>query len=386
VNAAAISPCDDDSLHGGDELVRHLHFSDSDLPRSVGHRLESMLYGAPLSTVAYTAGLTVMSLALWLRTGDPTLTACAIACVMLVGFRVAYVACRKPSPGESASTWYLPTLLIFGCIYSALLAVLIIRAFAIGDPVAISLVVVAAAGYVSGVTIRAAAVPAIAIPHASTLFAPLIAAAAITSGGEYWAAAVLLICYWVGSVQLITTMHGRIRAQLLAEHYLAFAASTDVLTGLANRSAFDGALSQQLASGTTAIVAMIDLDRFKQVNDTHGHDAGDELLKSVATRIRAALSGRHLVGRLGGDEFAVLFEVEFGVADATRAAETIVRSLEQPFALLAAAVTIGASIGLAAAVDGDTARSLKKRADDRLYDVKRGGRGQVAVATLSEAA
>lgn len=122
---------------------------------------------------------------------------------------------------------------------------------------------------------------------------------------------------------------------------------------------------------------MIDLDRFKPVNDTYGHDVGDELLKSVATRIDAELHGGHLVARLGGDEFGVLFDAELNIADATRAAERIVRTLETPFAIAADSIGIGASIGLAAAVNGDDARTLKRRADDRLYSVKRSGRGHV---------
>ncbi|MCK1597973.1 MULTISPECIES: GGDEF domain-containing protein [unclassified Bradyrhizobium] len=157
---------------------------------------------------------------------------------------------------------------------------------------------------------------------------------------------------------------------------MARLALTEALTGLANRSAFDTALAERLVSGA-AIVAMIDLDRFKPVNDTYGHDVGDELLKSVATRIDAELHGGHLVARLGGDEFGVLFDAELNIADATRAAERIVRTLETPFAIAADSIGIGASIGLAAAVNGDDARTLKRRADDRLYSVKRSGRGHV---------
>jgi diguanylate cyclase (GGDEF)-like protein len=110
------------------------------------------------------------------------------------------------------------------------------------------------------------------------------------------------------------------------------------------------------------------------------------MLKSVATRIRAGLDGRHLVARLGGDEFAILFDAAFDVADATRAAEHLVVALERPFAIAANSVTIGASIGLAAAVEGDNARALKRRADDRLYNVKRAGRGRVSSEIAAAAA
>ncbi|KRQ17442.1 GGDEF domain-containing protein [Bradyrhizobium manausense] len=150
----------------------------------------------------------------------------------------------------------------------------------------------------------------------------------------------------------------------------------DALTGLANRAAFDDALAERLSSGA-AIIAMIDLDCFKPVNDTYGHDAGDEVLKSVAARIVAQLDNRHLVARLGGDEFAILFHPALDSADATRAAKEVVLALQTPFGIANANVTIGASIGVAAAIDGEDSRALKRRADDRLYDAKRGGRGRV---------
>ena len=110
------------------------------------------------------------------------------------------------------------------------------------------------------------------------------------------------------------------------------------------------------------------------------------MLRSVTARILAELEDRHLVARLGGDEFAILFDAGFGVADATRVAERIVLALERPFMIATNSVTIGASIGLAASVHGDSARSLKRRADDRLYDVKRGGRGYVAHESATVAA
>lgn len=351
-------------------MLPKLRLIDPRLPDRVARRLESMLYAAPLSTVAYVLGLMVMPIALWLRTGDPVISSLSIAILLLIMLRVGFVKLCRSTPA------YLPTLLAFGLVYSALLVALVVRAFSLGDDVAIALVVIAAAGYLSGVTIRAAAVPALAIPHNSTLFAPLILVAAVACDSRYWAVAILLTCHWIGTLQLTNTMHNRIRSQLLAEDRMSRAAFTDALTGLANRAAFDGALAERVASGP-ATIAMIDLDCFKPVNDTHGHDAGDEVLKSVALRIVATLDNRHLVARLGGDEFAILFHPSFDSADATCAAEEVVRALEAPFEIANANVTIGASIGLAAAIDGDDPRAFKRRADGCLYNAKRGGRGRV---------
>ncbi|MEH2513496.1 diguanylate cyclase (GGDEF)-like protein [Nitrobacteraceae bacterium AZCC 1564] len=360
-------------------MLPKIQFIDPALPHSVARSLQSTLV-AERFLVTYLLALTVISTALWLKTGDVVITSLAMSNVVLIALRIGF------SKLCSSTSAYLPILLAIGVVAAAQIAALIVRAFSLGDDVAIALVALAASAHLSGVTIRGAAAPALAIPNVSTLFALLIVSAIAARGFYYWVAAILLALHWIGTLQLINMMHGRVRAQLLAEYHMARSASTDALTGLANRAAFDGVLTERLASGAIAVVAMIDLDRFKAVNDTHGHDAGDELLKSVATRILAELDDRHLVARLGGDEFAVLFDVAFGVADASRAAERIVLALERPFMIATNSVTIGASIGLAAAVHGDSARSLKRRADDRLYDVKRGGRGHVAYESAAVSA
>lgn len=350
-------------------MVADINFIDPRLPKSVARRLELMLYTEPVSVAAYVIGLAVTSLAIWLRTGDAAMTSAAVAAFLLSIFRIGFGKLFKYTP------LYMPGLLLFGIVFASTIDALVIRAFSVDDPVAIAASALAASGYLSGLTVRAAAVPVLANTHASVLFAPLIVVAAV-HGSNYWYISILLTCYWIGSLYLIHVIHDRISSQLLAENRMARLALTDALTGLANRSAFDTALAERLVSGA-AIVAMIDLDRFKPVNDTYGHDVGDELLKAVAGRIDAELDGEHLVARLGGDEFAVLFDVGINIADAMHAAERIVRILETPFAVGGNGIAIGASIGLAAAIDGDDPRTLKRRADDRLYNVKRSGRGHV---------
>ncbi|KRQ17443.1 hypothetical protein AOQ71_02035 [Bradyrhizobium manausense] len=126
-----------------------------------------------------------------------------MATVLLIALRIGFVKLYRSTPA------YLPTLLAFGVVYSVLLVALIVRAFFLGDDVAIALVVIAAAGYLAGVTIRAAAVPALAIPHGSVLFAPLILVAAVACESRYWAVAILLTCHWIGTLQLINTTHDR---------------------------------------------------------------------------------------------------------------------------------------------------------------------------------
>jgi diguanylate cyclase (GGDEF)-like protein len=360
-------------------MLSKLRFIDPTLPNSVAQRLELMLYTEPVSHAVYVIGLGVVAIAVWLRTGEVPLTSVAIALFLLSMLRIGFVKLYRSAP------FYLPVLLGFGIVFASLLDFLVIRAFSVGDAIVIASAVLSASAYLSGLTVRAAAVPLLAITHASVLFAPLLLAAAVVHGPEYWAVAIMLTCHWLGSLYLIHIIHGRIRSQLLAEERITRVALTDALTGLANRAAFDDALAERLASAP-AIIAMIDLDRFKPVNDTYGHDTGDELLKSVATRIVTELDNRHLVARLGGDEFAILFDTTLDSADATRVAEGIVRVLQAPFVIASTNITISASIGMAAALDGINARALKRRADERLYNAKRGGRGRVSPGIAAAAA
>lgn len=164
-----------------------------------------------------------------------------------------------------------------------------------------------------------------------------------------------------------------IEREVLVER-LAGEARTDALTGLANRRAWEEAAPRELGRaarhGLAATLALIDLDDFKQLNDRHGHAAGDALLRDVADRWRGALRDADLLARFGGDEFALLL-----VPSAAESAETIVRRmLEQ----LPRGVTGSAGI-VAAAGDADGPRLLR-RADEALYAAKAAGKGRIVAA------
>jgi diguanylate cyclase (GGDEF)-like protein len=153
----------------------------------------------------------------------------------------------------------------------------------------------------------------------------------------------------------------------------------DPLTGLANRAQLndrvDQALSRARRSGSQIAMLFIDLDRFKQVNDTMGHRAGDELLVETARRIAALVRGIDTVARLGGDEFVVLCE-EVSIAEIDAIASRIIASLAEPFACGGGEACIGASIGIVTCVDGsDTAETMLQKADIALYRAKANGRG-----------
>ena len=156
-------------------------------------------------------------------------------------------------------------------------------------------------------------------------------------------------------------------------------ARTDELTGLANRRYFssqvDLALESDERSGDVAIL-LIDLDRFKELNDTLGHHAGDELLCQFADRLREVLKPARVIARLGGDEFVVLLDGVNGSAGAIRAARTITDRLEAPFEIEGLHIPVGASIGVALAPPATTTRAeLLRHADVAMYRAKENGAG-----------
>ena len=177
-------------------------------------------------------------------------------------------------------------------------------------------------------------------------------------------------------VEIILDVSDRVRMQQELEGYLKHVALTDRLTGLPNRAHFDQHLEATLRDaplhGEVVAAAFLDMNGFKQVNDRYGHDAGDEILKLVAERFRAALRIGDFVARLGGDEIALLFRV------APRALPDLISRLEQvlaevfrPFEVDAQRLTVGAACGLSVQGPGNvTGLDLLKAADRQMYLAK----------------
>ncbi|MBK1658441.1 putative bifunctional diguanylate cyclase/phosphodiesterase [Paracraurococcus ruber] len=170
-----------------------------------------------------------------------------------------------------------------------------------------------------------------------------------------------------------------ISARREAEARIAHLALHDALTDLPNRVLFRQRLEEALQRarrGHAAALLCLDLDRFKEVNDTLGHSVGDALLQAVTARVGAALRGTDMLARLGGDEFAIIQTDAPGPEAATALAQRLVDQLGQPFDLHGHQVIIGASIGIAFAPDdGDDPETLMKAGDLALYRAKADGRG-----------
>ena len=164
-----------------------------------------------------------------------------------------------------------------------------------------------------------------------------------------------------------------------AEAQIITMARRDALTGLANRMVFGERLeeaSARLAEGAGFAILCLDLDRFKEVNDTFGHPVGDGLLRGVADRLQNCLRDTDLVARLGGDEFAIVQSGSRLREDAVALARRLIAAFQQPFLVDGHVVTVGISIGISLAPEhGSHPEKLLKSADLALYRAKAGGRG-----------
>ncbi|MEN0117763.1 MAG: EAL domain-containing protein [Agrobacterium cavarae] len=149
----------------------------------------------------------------------------------------------------------------------------------------------------------------------------------------------------------------------------------DILTDLPNRHSFQTALQQVLERASPFALIMIDLDRFKSVNDTLGHLAGDELLRQLSSRIITVKGKRDVVARLGGDEFGIIHSGDnVSQASVRRLSERVSSAIHQPFVIDGHTVTIGCSLGMVISPEhGSTANVLIKRADLALYAAKSSG-------------
>lgn len=181
---------------------------------------------------------------------------------------------------------------------------------------------------------------------------------------------------WVDIQEDITEQAG-------AQERIAWLARHCPLTEIANRFHLRERLEEELerlGPGGQLAVHIVDLDYFKQVNDTLGHAAGDAVLKAVAQRMRATVRESDIVGRVGGDEFAIVQCDISGPEQAVRLAERLVKVLNAPYRVLGASTGIGASVGIAISPShGRTSDMLLRKADMALYRAKTCGRGTFSI-------
>ncbi len=165
---------------------------------------------------------------------------------------------------------------------------------------------------------------------------------------------------------------------------LGDAACHDPLTGVINRlllgDRLASAFARQIRRGGRVLVAVLDVDRFKQINDTYGHDAGDHVLIAVAQRLRTAMRDEDTVARLGGDEFAVIAEITADGIGADDLIDRIERAFVSPVAFGGGERRVDVSVGAAFARPGDDVRTAMSRADEIMYLRKSAARERRVVA------
>jgi diguanylate cyclase (GGDEF)-like protein len=194
--------------------------------------------------------------------------------------------------------------------------------------------------------------------------------------------ALIMIALYLSFLPVLAVVTNRIRRRLRDMKYrvreMEHQAFHDTLTGLPNRALFRDRVEQSIRTakrlGGTVAVMVMDLDRFKEVNDTFGHQSGDQLLKEVGTHVVGPLRESDTVARLGGDEFAILAPSVAGPVGALAIAERAVRDLQQPHQVNGVEVDVGASIGVALYPHhGDNVDALLRCADIALYVSKTTG-------------
>jgi diguanylate cyclase (GGDEF)-like protein/PAS domain S-box-containing protein len=231
-------------------------------------------------------------------------------------------------------------------------------------------------------------------PHVRALLADLAVSPGATATSEY------RLCHRDGSSRFVEsivtsliedpTVRGLVlntrdvTDRKVLEEELAHQAFHDSLTGLSNRAVFrdrvDHALARSARHDSSLTVLLLDLDGFKMVNDSLGHDAGDDLLVAVGARIEAGARAIDTVARLGGDEFAILLEEEGDEAQATAAADRVLRELAAPFEVRGREVFMRASIGIA--ISGGAEANLDdliRNADTAMYAAKAAGKGRYEI-------
>lgn len=203
-----------------------------------------------------------------------------------------------------------------------------------------------------------------------------------------WVVCLMLVMFVYGHCAAVQNRFDLTVEQLRGRRKLRELADHDVLTGLANRRSFEAALTRLCGESTSFAVLFLDLDGFKQINDTLGHATGDILLDQVAQRLKRLARNSDLIARLGGDEFAILHAPRATSDSAGDLAQRIIESISAPYEIEGHPVSVGTSIGiqLSSQTGLNDPTTLLSEADRALYLVKQNGKGDFRFAVSAEAA
>ena len=364
------------------------------LPAEIEIEIISRLFAALPQILCIAAGLIVGSAIMAVQTGEVIFWWLTGAGVVTTLLRIANIAgfkrrdpARKLTLAE-ARRWeagYAYTAFAFTLVIAALTLAAAAADHAGGFVLSLGLTMALTAGsYLRTLRYWICAV-------LSTIAIGTLVVAFLASGDPlYQALSVLLLVYLYSIYESSDHIIGQFEELLMVRRELDFAASHDPLTGLVNRRGLDRVLEEAGDSGKALGLLLLDLDGFKLINDRHGHQAGDDLLKQVAMRLKGVVRPGDIVARLGGDEFAL---VVHGVEDAVALSEVADRAVSvvmAPVMLMGQFVTVGASVGVSVKPAQDsghwTAEVLTRAADQALYGAKRAGKGRSMVVHWDDVA
>lgn len=364
------------------------------LPADIEIEIISRLFAALPQILCIAAGLIVGSAIMAVQTGEMVFWWLTGAGILTTLLRIANIAgfkrrdpARKLTLAE-ARRWeagYAYTAFAFTLVIAALTLAAAAADHAGGFVLSLGLTMALTAGsYLRTLRYWICAV-------LSTIAIGTLVVAFLVSGDPlYQALSVLLLVYLYSIYESSDHIIGQFEELLMVRRELDIAARHDPLTGLLNRRGLDRVLEEAGESGEALGLLLLDLDGFKLVNDRHGHQAGDDLLKQVAMRLKGVVRPGDVVARLGGDEFALVIR---GIEDAVALSEVADRAVSvvmAPFMLMGQFVSVGASVGVSVKSEGDsghwTAEVLTRAADQALYGAKRAGKGRSMVAHWDDVA
>jgi len=376
--------------------LQQLRQSDQAIAAQVRETLTQSLYASPQSLVIGAVTSSVILMLVAVTSGRPEMLGCALAISLVAGIRIFDVVRPRPivraDRASGCAGGRQEVLYRFGALsYSALLGTFgLLTLIGTQDGVLHLLAVTTAVGYAAGIAGRNAGRPWIALSQLCFAALPLACGLFLTFEPLNAVLAIVILCFIVAMMDITLQTYGvilrstvaSIEKAALAEHHAAVARRDD-LTGVANRTAFREAYEAQLlaltssmaSNGRSLAIHWLDLDKFKEINDSFGHLAGNALLSGIARRLDESFGEEGIVARLGGDEFAVVS----AICDKEEAAVTgrrILDLVEAPIHHEGRKLNVSASIGIAIApADGTDADTLLKNADLALYRAKDSGRG-----------
>ncbi|MEP2722565.1 GGDEF domain-containing protein [Roseibium sp.] len=341
--------------------------------------LLSQLLASPASTMMGAfCSLIVLSVAV-LRNSE-------MIYAILIGLEVLLVAARLivwryhinktgGAPPKSVSVDFSVCLSLAWCLLQGSIAFIVLQG---DDPVLHFLAATLIMALIGPICARNYAAPRYAMFLVLLCDLPFVLGAVLSGEIWLWAVVVMTPPFLFGAAQIITTFNRVMLSTLAAKEQNRYLAMHDSLTGILNRQGMDLELSSFLATeGRTMALLTLDLDSFKEINDTYGHGAGDLVLVEVARRLRACVRATDLVARMGGDEFVAVVR-NMNATAIPQLAEKVIEAVSGEDVVLAdgTAIRVGASLGYACLPeDAVTATELRLRADRALYDAKNNGKG-----------